>query len=98
MKAEFAERRAETRRPPVRLLSTLRAAYNRREALAFDELVAEQAARLIASPGLGRPGREPGTRELVTHRNYILIHEVQEMTVRMLRILHAARQWPTTTD
>jgi hypothetical protein len=54
------------------------------------KLVAEQAARLIASPGLGRPGREPGTRELVIHRIYILIFEVQEMNVPMLRILHAA--------
>ena len=63
-------------------------------ALALDELFSEKAGRLTDHPGLGRPGRVAGTRELIAHENYILICDVAGDLVRVLRILHAARQWP----
>ncbi|HEY9344556.1 MAG TPA: type II toxin-antitoxin system RelE/ParE family toxin [Inquilinus sp.] len=63
-------------------------------ALALDELFSGRARRLIDHPGLGRPGRVTGTRELVVHQNYILIYDVAGDVVRVLRVLHAARQWP----
>lgn len=63
-------------------------------ALDLDELLSEKAARLVDHPDLGRPGRLQGTRELVAHRNYILIYDVADDLVRVLRVLHAARQWP----
>ena len=63
-------------------------------ALDLDELLSEKTARLLDHPGLGRPGRLQGTRELVAHRNYILIYDVAGDLVRVLRVLHAARQWP----
>jgi len=34
------------------------------------------------------------TRELVVHKNYILIYDTTVELVRILRVLHAARQWP----
>jgi len=63
-------------------------------ALALDELFSEKAGLLLDHPGLGRTGRVPGTRELVAHRNYILIYDTAGDVVRVLRVLHAARQWP----
>ena len=63
-------------------------------ALDIDELLSEKAARLMDHPSLGRPGRLQGTREFVAHRNYILIYDVAGDLVRILRVLHAARQWP----
>jgi len=69
-------------------------ADNPAAALALDELFAEKAGRLVDHPGLGRPGRIKGTRELVVHTNYILIYDVAGDAVRILRVLHAARQWP----
>lgn len=63
-------------------------------ALALDELLSEKASRLVDHPGLGRPGRVTGTRELVAHQNYILIYDAVDDLVRILRVLHAARQWP----
>jgi len=63
-------------------------------ALALDELFSEKAALLLHHPGLGRTGRVPGTRELIAHRNYILIYDTAGDTIRILRVLHAARQWP----
>jgi len=70
------------------------AADNPAAALDLDELLSERAARLVDHPGLGRPGRVAGTRELVAHRNYILIYDVAGDLVRVLRVLHAARRWP----
>ncbi len=63
-------------------------------ALALDELFSEKANRLADHPGLGRPGRVAGTRELVAHQNYILIYDTANGMVRVLRVLHTARQWP----
>ena len=37
-------------------------------ALALDELFEEKAGRLLDHPGMGRLGREAGTRELVAHK------------------------------
>lgn len=63
-------------------------------ALALDELFEEKAGRLIDHPNLGRRGRVTSTRELVAHQNYILVYDVTNNTVRVLRVLHAARKWP----
>lgn len=65
-------------------------------AVALDALLSEKAAQLIDHPGLGRPGRVVGTRELIAHRNYILIYDITQNQdlVRVLRVLHAARRWP----
>lgn len=74
------------------------AADNPAAALDLDELLSEKAARLVDHPGLGRPGRVAGTRELVAHRNYILIYDVVGDLVRVLRVLHAARKWPPSLN
>lgn len=63
-------------------------------ALALDELFSEKASLLIDHPNLGRQGRVSGTRELVALRNYILVYDLSGDLVRVLRLLHAARQWP----
>jgi len=69
-------------------------ADNPAAAFDLDELFSEKAALLADNPGMGRPGRLPGTRELVAHRNYILVYDLTGDWVRVLRVLHAARQWP----
>lgn len=63
-------------------------------ALAIDELFSQKAASLADHPNIGRAGRVAGTRELVAHENYILVYDVASNLVRVLRVLHAARQWP----
>ena len=62
--------------------------------LALDELFAEKAGRLADHPGLGRPGRVNSTRELVVHQHYLMIYDLANDQVRILRVLHTARQWP----
>lgn len=69
-------------------------ADNPAAALALDEFFEARASRLIDHPRMGRPGRQGHTRELVAHRHYILIYDVTGEQVRVLRVLHTARQWP----
>ncbi len=69
-------------------------AENASAAMALDELFAKRSKQLITHPMTGRPGRVSGTRELVVHRNYLLVYDVTGETVRIIRILHAAQQWP----
>lgn len=69
-------------------------ADNPRAALTLDDLFSEKVRVLIDQPGLGRIGRITGTRELVVHKNYVLIYDTTVEQVRVLRVLHAARQWP----
>ena len=63
-------------------------------ALALDELFSEKSEWLADHSRLGRAGRVDGTRELVAHENYILVYDLVGDLVRILRVLHAARQWP----
>ena len=67
-------------------------------ALALDELFSEKAGRLVDHPALGRPGRAASTRELVAHQNYIIVYDVSSDAVRVLRVLHAKRQWPLARE
>lgn len=41
-----------------------------------------------------RPGRVPGTMELVAHENYIVIFEEEQEVVTVLNVVHAKWQWP----
>jgi toxin ParE1/3/4 len=46
-------------------------------------------------PHRGRPGRWPGTRELVIPRTpYIVPYRVQGDLIEILRVFHGARRWP----
>lgn len=63
-------------------------------ALELDEVFSEKAALLIGQPRLGRLGRVTGTRELVVHPNYLLVYDVLDDRIRILRVLHAAMNWP----
>jgi toxin ParE1/3/4 len=44
---------------------------------------------------MGRPGRVPGTRELVIPKTpFIVPYRVVGNTIEVLRIFHGARRWP----
>jgi toxin ParE1/3/4 len=57
--------------------------------------ITASANRLVRYPHLGRPGRRPGSRELVIPRTpYLLIYVVGEQRVDIVRVLHGAQRWP----
>jgi plasmid stabilization system protein ParE len=72
--------------------------------IAADELVAarlvvervlEAVAQLAEQPGLGRPGRVHGTRELVVSKTrYVVPYRVRRDTVEILRVFHTSRRLP----
>ncbi len=50
---------------------------------------------LAEHPGMGRPGRVEGTRELVLGSlPYVVPYIHQKDTVIVLRVLHSAMKWP----
>ena len=59
------------------------------------EKIWETARMLSNHPAMGKPGRVPGTREmLVTGTSYIIPYRVIANEIQILRVLHGARKWP----
>ncbi len=56
----------------------------------------QNSVQLLAEqPGIGRPGRVTGTRELVVvGLPYIIPYLEQEGRIVILRIMHASMKWP----
>lgn len=54
---------------------------------------------LADHPNMGRPGRVPGTRELVvTKFPYVLPYRLRNNLVEILRVFHTSRKWPARLD
>ena len=59
------------------------------------ERVLHAVAMLADQPGLGRPGRLPGTRELIVSRTrYLVPYRVRGDLVEVLRVFHSSRRLP----
>lgn len=59
------------------------------------EIVDQVETLLPQHPAIGRPGRVPGTRELVIRGlPYIVPYRVRDSDLELLRVLHASRRWP----
>jgi len=64
-------------------------------AVKVDDAIEEATLQLVDFPGSGRPGRTPGTRELVVpSMPYVIAYTITGDAVRILRVLHGAQQWP----
>jgi toxin ParE1/3/4 len=52
--------------------------------------------RLARHPAMGKSGRVPETRELVVAGTpYVIPYRVRGGVLEILRVFHAARQWPS---
>lgn len=65
-------------------------------AQALKDEIEAKTSRLPDNPQLYRVGRVDGTREMVVRPNYIVIYAEDFKVVTILRVLHAAQQWPET--
>ncbi len=55
--------------------------------------VLDAVAVLVLQPGIGRPGRVPGTRELVVNKTRDLVpYRVRGDVVEVLRVFHTSRR------
>ena len=57
--------------------------------------IVKAVSMLGLQPGLGRPGRVSGTKELIVPETpYLVPYRVKENTVQVLRVYHSSRKWP----
>jgi toxin ParE1/3/4 len=70
------------------------AARNPLAARRMKALIEAAVLPLANHPFLFRPGRVPGTRELVAHPNYIIIYRVLTDRVEIVNVLHARQSYP----
>jgi len=57
--------------------------------------VLDAVSVLAEQPGLGRPGRVPGARELIVAKTrHIVPYRVRGATVEILRVIHTSRRLP----
>jgi plasmid stabilization system protein ParE len=57
--------------------------------------ILEAIALLETQPGLGRPDRVPGTRELVAlDSRYLIPYRVNRQSIEILRVFHTSRSLP----
>lgn len=57
-------------------------------------LLDEALVQVSAHPCSGREGRVAGTREAIIHPNYILVYRAETHQIRIVNLLHTARQYP----
>lgn len=57
--------------------------------------VLEAIEYLAIYPTMGRVGRVPKTREFVVSGTpFIVVYQIRQHTIFVLRVLHTARKWP----
>jgi plasmid stabilization system protein ParE len=62
-------------------------------------LILDATENLTGFPGMGRPGRRRGTRELVVAGTpYIVAYRINLATIEILAVIHGARRWPSRFD
>ncbi len=67
---------------------------NPKAAIDLDLEFESKAENARLRPKLYKLGRVKGTREIVVRPNYVIVYRVLGDLVEVLRVLHAAQQWP----
>jgi addiction module RelE/StbE family toxin len=57
-------------------------------------VIVQSAENLPLMPYLFRLGRVAGTREHVVHPNYIVVYQVGNEVIDILRVLHSRQEYP----
>ena len=61
------------------------------------ELIVRAVRQLEEFPAIGRPGRVPGTRELVVAGTPDIVpYRIRAGYVEVIRVFHGSRRWPTS--
>lgn len=65
-------------------------------AIELDDEFEAKAEQARQHPTLYKTGRVRGTREIVVRPNYVMVYRIEDEgdTLAVLRVLHAAQQWP----
>ena len=61
----------------------------------MSDAIEAAVSRLADFPESARPGRVPGTRELVVPATpFVVVYRIEVAGVLILRVLHGAQKWP----
>jgi toxin ParE1/3/4 len=65
-------------------------------AISQGDEIEKQVMDLVGDPSIsGRPGRKPGTRELVISRTpFIAVFRIKGRIIEVFLLLHSSRKWP----
>lgn len=93
MRIEWSANALADRRDLINYLETRSIAA----AIMIDDRIDAAFELLRDFPEAGRIGRIAGTRELVVHGTpYVAAYSIENNTVVVLALIHAARDWPDT--
>ncbi|MHA4867521.1 type II toxin-antitoxin system RelE/ParE family toxin [Duganella sp. PWIR1] len=81
-------------RADLKAIAKYIAARSPAAALALHKALVDAAAQLPQHSLLYRAGRVANTRELVVHKNYVLVYEVRSTEIRVHAVLHSRQQYP----
>jgi len=69
--------------------------HDPRAARATADAIRKAVEGLRRFPHLGRPGRVPGSRELVVARTpYVIAYTIRDDRIEVSAVLHGRRRWP----
>lgn len=75
-------------------ITTYIAERNPAAATKLNARLQEDADLLGELPAIFRRGPVPGTRQFVSHPNYILIYRITTVAVEILNVVHSRQQYP----
>ena len=81
-------------REQVRELVAYIADYDATAAGNLRRRLEEVVQPLAEHPYMFRPGRVPGTREIVAHANYLIVYRVLSDEIDITSVVHARREYP----
>ena len=64
-------------------------------ALELDDKIDAAIMMLQEFPFSGKVGQVSGTRELVIHRHYVVVYEVNEDVLTILLVVHTSQKYPS---
>lgn len=70
------------------------AEYNPWAAKTIFEVIESAVIPASLAPYLFRTGREPGTREIVAHPNYLVVYRVMDGLIEVVNVIHARQRYP----
>ena len=67
-------------------------------ATSFVREIREKTLVLADFPSVGRAGRVAGTRELIAHKNFLVIYRVKGKNIEIIRVRHVAQKHGTKIE
>ena len=67
-------------------------------ATSFVREIREKTLVLADFPSIGRAGRVAGTRELIAHKNFLVIYRVKGKNIEIIRVRHVAQKHGTKIE